>query len=60
MKKKNSRLGDMLAVGIYFAAYYISLNVLAGLTFDILGVLFFAAMAYGIVCLWKKKKFIFM
>lgn len=59
MKEEDSRLADKLAIGIYFAAYYISLNVIGGLIFNILGVLFFAAMAYGIVCIWKKVKFIF-
>ena len=59
MKMKNFRLEDKLAIWVYFVAFYISLNIIGGLLFNILGVLFFAAMAYGIVCIYKNFKFVF-
>jgi hypothetical protein len=50
----NKRFKDILVVWTFLAGFYVSLNVLTGLIFDFLGVLFFSAMAYGIVAIWKE------
>ena len=57
--KDSNRLRDRLLVGVFFAAFYISLKVLDGLLFDVFGILFFVAMSYGVVSIWKKTKFVF-
>jgi hypothetical protein len=59
MKKRKSRIKDALAILVYFMAFIISLNVYDSLLFQILGIAFFIAMAYGIICLEKRAKFIF-
>lgn len=58
--EKINRLNDNLSVLVFLAASYISFNSDVNFVlFNTLGVLFFAAMLLGVVCIYKKAKFIF-
>tara|TARA_Y100000310_G_scaffold221959_1_gene223577 strand:- start:6831 stop:7013 length:183 start_codon:yes stop_codon:yes gene_type:complete len=52
-------LNDKLAVFIYILAMYISLSILDGLVFDVLGVAFLVAGLYGILVIYRGQKLLF-
>ncbi len=59
-KNRASERNDKLAVAVFFAASYLSLNYLENsVWYDFSGILFLICALFGVLSLYKGKKFIF-
>lgn len=56
MKKETA---NNIAIAIFLISAFLSSGVVGGLFWNIMSVAFLIAGVYGIVCVYKKQKFLF-
>ena len=56
---KKGNLNDKLALFVFVVAGYISLNVLVGMWYNVLGTVFLITALYGVVTVGKGVRFVF-
>lgn len=56
----SNKTANIIVILIYFLASILYLNVLpSSITTNSLGIAFIVALAYGVICVYKNKKFLF-